>query len=444
MVPNTPAFAEFIRLARSHAALSQEQLHERGGPYRQLQGWIEGADPDHADLAAGVLDSFDRAYGWPHNYTTAVAELSAYTDPTAPWMPQSPFGGVDVAVGCPVKTTTFAALYRPDSFKSPPAIGFDPATGAPVFLEGPLLTNIAFKHLRGIVNSRSGTTVVDTNIVDPESFQVLTAGEMARERSTHLYRAAPLTGFACDVEIVPIVVDPVSDLTRIEEARELAQALMKLRPGVYTTVERAAFTFLAVAAFGQDPFVTITQYLTNDITGENFRTFYKEFLDPGTGGPALASPDRIAFDLLDGLMTARISVTGVQIGPCKPGVQRRATYTAPTTIRNLVLTDSPEDNLVLYDSDVAPELPLCISHASVGAALSFYVTKPSRGGVGFTPVPDPHLLHYSIGIAHDAADRALLAAGSDHGSLGTLTNFVGGHALYCDGGRARVVWIPDL
>ena len=67
-----------------------------------------------------------------------------------------------------------------------------------------------------------------------------------------LYRTAPGEGPLTNISHLakPIAIDPLTDLTNMVEARRLSQALLAIYPDTDTTVEKAAFTFLAIAAFG--------------------------------------------------------------------------------------------------------------------------------------------------------------------------------------------------
>lgn len=76
MTSNTPVFAEFIKSARSEASLTQDNLNERGAPYRQMQGKVENGELH--ELESSLLAQYDRAFGWPRGYAGAVAQAAAY------------------------------------------------------------------------------------------------------------------------------------------------------------------------------------------------------------------------------------------------------------------------------------------------------------------------------------------------------------------------------
>ena len=76
----------------------------------------------------------------------------------------------------------------------------------------------------------------------------------ARDQPIPLYR----TGTPEPHSTSALAIDPLSELTNSEEAKTLAAALLDIYPHVPTNPVRAGFTFLALAAFGEDPFQTIT------------------------------------------------------------------------------------------------------------------------------------------------------------------------------------------
>ena len=155
MTPNTTFFADFIKGARTTANLTQDNLHDRGASYRQLQGRIENGDL--IELEDGVLAAYDRAYGWPLGYAAAVAQAAAYASgaeaPAVNLAEGGNEGGHPGMAGHPARNT-LAALYEPGRHSAPPAIGFDPATGRAVYIGPGILTNIAFRELQAVLNSR--------------------------------------------------------------------------------------------------------------------------------------------------------------------------------------------------------------------------------------------------------------------------------------------------
>ena len=437
MTPNTALFAEFVKAARGTANLTQDNLHEQGGPYRQMQGKVENGELHELDTT--LLMQYDRAYGWPRGYAAAVAQAAAYASG-------------ELADGLPDEGRPhLASLYKPDmrSFASP-VLGFNAATGRPVGADVPVLTNISFDVLRAIVDSRAGTTLLDINVGDQHSLHEVAHGELAVERQRKLYRTtAPGEGAlaygvgSCD----PIAVDPFTDLTGMADARRLARGLLGLTSSNHTTIERAAVTFLAIAAFGTDPFDTIAAIASGGPLLTEFTAFWETFRDEHSLGAHLTQPDREACRLLDGLGRARVSALDLKIGPHVEGHKRKPTYSAPATMRSLVLTEPGQDCVVFYDSAVAPETPLCLNNSSIAAALTVYraptsevrYSSPARMAPAY--LPDHVLMQRSIGIAPDVSDLTLVAH-HHRDQLDTLTNLFGRYAVFCESGTATVVWIP--
>lgn len=433
MIPNTTLFADFIRTTRVDVDLSQDSLHERGAPYRQLQGRIENAELHELDTA--VLQQYDRAYGWPRGYAAAVAQAAAYS-----------CGELVSDALSRGDRPTLASLYEPETYCAPAVLGFDPSTGQPVSVTTPLLTNITFEDLRGIVDSRSGPLVLDVNVTDHRSVREVATGSLAVERRRALYRSTAGEGSLHHISHLakPIAIDPLTALTTMSEARRLARALLAIYPATETTVERAAFTFMALAAFGKDPFTTITALLTGAPLSADFAAFWDDFRDLDSVDAELARPDLHACRLIAGLCTARTSALGLEIGRPFEGQQRTPHYSRPRTIRNDELVSATQDSVVFYDSLTAPETPACISCASIGSALAIYrfpsARLQSRAALS-GPMPDPDLMVRSIGIASDIDDLTLVAQ-HEYDRLDTLTNLIGRYAVYSEGGTASVVWIP--
>lgn len=438
MTPNTAPFAEFVKASRSTAGLTQDNLHERGGPYRQMQGKVENGELHELDTP--LLMQYDRAYGWPRGYAAAVAEAAAYASG-------------DLPDGLPDENRPhLASLYKPDmrSFASP-IIGFNAATGRPVGDDRPILTNISFDVLRAIVDSRAGTTLLDINVGDQHSLHEVAHGDLAAKRRRKLYRTtAPGEGplaysvGSCD----PIAIDPLTDLDNMADARQLARGLLGMRSlSPAPTIEGAAVTFLAIAAFGKDPFDTITAIASGGPLLTEFIAFWETFRDEHSLGAHVTRPDRQACRLLDGVSQARVSALDLRISPPDEGRQRKPTYSPPTTMRSLVLTEPGQDRVVFYDSDTAPETPLCLNNSSIAAALTVYrvptsevrYSSPARMAPDY--LPDGVLMRRSIGIATDVSDLTLVAH-HRRDQLDTLTNLFGRYAVLCESGTAIVVWIP--
>ncbi|PQM45312.1 hypothetical protein C1Y40_04537 [Mycobacterium talmoniae] len=467
---NTAWFADFIRESRARRGWSQQQVDDAGGPYRQLQASIENQDRD--DIPDGALLMFERAYGWPPGYATALAELGEYhqhgeineslrgderdaaalTDPYSDEAPQKvwkTFSGLYQKPD-PDVSGNFSALFQA------PYIGFDATSGEPVYLEGPLLTNVPFQYLHPMILPRHGAAVIDTNVLDSSSTGALTnyyipgvLRESVAQEPMPVYRVATTDPANRGTAIT---VDPLSGITRLSEAKNLVAALRDVYPHVATSTVRAAFTFLVIAAFGheltadshndlrrcEDPLVTITE-LKRCTAGtadgqftEKFAQFWQNFYDPAKAGPELAQPDYRACDLLAGLLAARDELLEVQIASTP-------FYKVVPTLRpDTIMSHTAAPSLVFYDSCVVPELPVALSHAWPPGPLTFYQTE-------LGPPPRPALWrHYSmqssVGIT-TADDRDVIAQHTPL-RLGTLTNYVGRQAIYCESGRARRVWIP--
>lgn len=443
MTSNTPVFAEFIKSARSEASLTQDNLNERGAPYRQMQGKVENGELH--ELESSLLAQYDRAFGWPRGYAGAVAQAAAYG-----------CGDLAGSVLDEENPPTLAGLYEPGRFNSPPTLGFNPSTGHPVWPTRPILTNIDFQALRAIVDSRAGATLLDINAADEQSLRDVATGHVAQERHRVLYRTAPGEGTLSDISHLaqPIAIDPLTDLTNMGEARRLAQALLAIYPRTDTTVEKAAFTFLAIAAFGKDPFITMTALLSGGLLGmptggpllNEFTAFWDTFRSRDNIHADLVNPDLNACRLLAGLSAARTSALSLEIGAFYQGHQRTAKYSPPTTMRNAQIALAAQNILVLYDSRTAPETPVCLNNAAIGATLTVYRAPALKLRKGerptFSYLPDPLLMVRSIGIAPDVDDLTLVAH-HQRDQLDTLTNRVGNYGVYCESGTATVVWIPD-
>lgn len=251
--------------------------------------------------------------------------------------------------------------------------------------------------------------------------------------------------------VTPIALDALTDITTLKEARDLAQALLELFPVVQTTVERAAFTFLVIAAFGEDPFTTIRRlqeggrFAFQDRADfhpdlAEFREFWVKFRERHDGSAELAAPDHEALRLLDHLSRSREAAKSIEIGSPRTEGQRFGRAELPQTVRTTTLLFGSEENenVIFYDSDVAPQVPVCLNSIAVAATLAIYRVREAPG---LAWLSNPRLTYRSIGIAADADDLSLVARHRpDH--VDTLTNTFGRYAVFCESGRAGVVWIP--
>ena len=472
MAQVTAHLSRFLRDARTFHDLSQEKVHDRGGPYRQMQGWLENGDRD--DVDATVLRSFDEAYQWPRGYTEALARIGEGELGRQPRQINTALAASDEDAlytrhhdDTTRSLKTLAALYDPTDEWHPLTIGYDPVTEAPLGPEGPTLTNIDFNDLLPIVHGWSRNTIIDTNIsTDTAAARLTNNGITAlKARSTQAYRTGPEP----DNRAQPIAIDALSDLCDMNSARRLAAALMNVYPNVGTTIERAAFTFMVIAAFGGDPLVTITHLKAGlpppttpaaDGTPTHFEDFWQDFYDPLHDGPELAQPDLAACDLLAGILNARDSLIRFTIGNYYGLPRRRRPSNEPvTTIRGETLlprhgnpqNPGPGNAIIFYDSRTAPEIPLCLDSLAPGHSLTFYealaLDESDQPGRRRPHHPPPSIdipaVHHSIGVASSAADLKILAHGSHE--LGTLTNYdrETGVAIYCPNRRrAELLWIP--
>lgn len=447
MTPNTTYFADFIKGARVAANLTQDNLHDRGATYRQLQGRVENGEP--TDLEHGMLAGYDRAYGWPRGYAQAVARVGAYA--TGAEVPPALLGYARAdqpePEGWP-PNLTLASLCEPGRYSASAAIGFSAEHGHAVYLTYGVLTNLAFPDLAPVLNSRSGTVLLDTQVLDERSVSELdTTVHRDGARPRTFYRLAADEGPLAQSRFVvtPIALDTLTDITRLYEARQLAQALLEMFPAAGTTVERAAFTFLAVAAFGEDPFTTIRQLLNANgeyLKAHEFLNFWASFCERCDVSQELAAnPDLDALHLLDGLSRAREAAKAIDIGgPPMSRAQRSARPDLPQTVRVLMLTDADEqrDNIIFYDSTLAPQTPVCFNIIAGGATLAIYRV---RDGQRLTQLSSPLAIYRSIGVAPHADDLALVAQHRID-RVETLTNKFGPYAILCESGRATVVWMP--
>lgn len=441
MVPNTSLFADFIKAARTNANLTQDNLHDRGATYRQMQGRIENTEP--IELDKGVLAAYERAYNWPAGYAEAVARAAAYAS-----------GYVEPPIGIEhLAQKTLAGVYDPEYRGAAwPVIGFDPTTGSPVGSFIGIVTNISLNELLPVINSRKGATLLDTQLLDADTARRLCNSPVA-DRPRKLYRLAEDQGAFKDVAhlFTPIALDVLTDISGLGEARRLARVLLELFGGD-TTVERAAFTFAAIAGFGEDPFTTIRHLQTAGPMGvsslsahavapelKDFAEFWIEFCARYDVSAKLAVPDLEALRLLDNLSDARERAKSSTFGPPVAGARRYGQPVLPSTVRALpLITDTDNDNVIVYDGDVAPQVPVCVKNLDAAAVLAIYQARPG----GLLSRSDSYLNTCSIGIDVGRDDLSLIALYRQD-ALSTLTNLFGRYAVFCDSRRASVVWIPD-
>lgn len=244
-----------------------------------------------------------------------------------------------------------------------------------------------------------------------------------------------------------IAIDPLAGITTLSAAKLLAAELLRLRPHVPTTPLQAGYTFLAVVAFGEDTFTTLTELKKRQGTdlkarefAARFAEFWEKFYDP-QAGPDVAEPDRYACDLLSGVMFARSNGMEMSIGDYSGRQYPRYDFARTVSQGSLMASDRPPRR----------------SSSTTGTMLQSYpqfspcngrqLRSPSTRSTSDRPEspPTPPACNYPpymrVGIT-SADDRAVVAH-RDPKTVGTLTNYVGGQAIYCTGNSAHRVWIPE-
>ncbi|QFS94619.1 hypothetical protein FIV07_27990 (plasmid) [Mycobacterium sp. THAF192] len=465
MTTNSEWFAQYLRGTREHFELSQQAVAAAGGPHRQLQAAIENGD--EPEISSNVMSMFDRAHRWPVGYTQALAELGEYL--LTGELSDTLLGGERDQEAYtdrygdrgmrPRVRKTLSALYDSGSglglSTGAAPLGFDPESGAVSYLEGPLLTNIGLEQLLPMMLARDGVTTIDVGLLSGDSERAIreyVSGYMMQGAGQN---QIPVCRVGVDEPsyATSMILDPISEITSLAEAKRFAADLLRLRPEVATTAVRAGYTLLAIAAFGEDPLVTLTQLKRRggDDSGRQFAArfaaFWETFYDPAEAGPDLAHPDTSVCDLLAGVLAGRDECLQVQISPAvgqpsRPRYERRHAVKAGES-----LSDEKLPLVMFYDGNIVPELPIVQSRMWPTRALTFYAAQLSASA-------DPHGAtggevrpqfggspYFRIGIT--AADDRDVVAHHDRYTLGTLTNYVAGQAIYSDSGRARRVWIPD-
>ncbi|MCC9184377.1 helix-turn-helix domain-containing protein [Mycolicibacterium mageritense] len=454
MVQNSPWFAAYMRETREKLGWTQQQVHDAGGAYRQLQASVENGDAD--TVRDDVLHGYERAYGWPHGYATALAELGAHAHDPQP-SDALAAGERDAAAAQGyigredpnIRWKTFTGLYDRDGGPFP-YLGFDADTGDPVDLAGPALSTVTLNVLHPMILARHGHITIDVNVLDRETAGSLvseyaggTAYGGAAAQKIALYR----TGTHQPIDAEPIGIDPLAELTSLRAARALAAALLSVRPEIPTTELRAGFTYAAITAFGGDRLCTLTELRTGHhrpASDGTFLDFWTAMYRPEHAGWALAQPDRAAADLLGGVIDARDRLLDFDVD-ARADRSVVPSYTSVRTVPPREFLDFPDDSSFLfYDSHVSPELPAALYSNWKHAGLLFYeVTVETSPNPSHPPaVPGPATPTFSIGIT--AADDRDVVRRHRYNGFGTITNLCGRQAIYCEGGRARRIWIPEL
>lgn len=441
MPKNNDRFARTVSEARERKNLSQDAIHAAGGPYRQRQAAIEKNEP--GELTDSELAGYDRAHNWPAGYAKALAEIGEYECSGEP----------------AAQTRRLSDLYGDDT-PHVTTLGFEVGTDKPARVCGPVITNLPFHRLRGTIAARSGIAIIDTQIASPEL--------VIDTRAQHYYPTVPrkhggrdaqpnyCIGTKADSSVATAVaIDPISGLSSLTVAKRFAEALLRVRPYVRTTPTKAGLTFLALAAFDNDPeqeksaLLTLSNLrkipITADVTSRNaqFHAFYQQFIEPLNAGPDLAAPDPAAYDLLEGLVTARDNMFDIALD-----WQKSATYEQPNIITTETILDQQE-GIVFYDSSQAPELPVALTFAWRPVTFTFYKLGDDpaaragfrRPGSTLWPIFDMEDVDSSIGFT--TADNSTIFA-HDTTKISTLTTYVGGQAILSEPSRnARRIWIPD-
>lgn len=454
---NSAHFALQIQAARESQQLTPADVYEAAKVPLEIQAQIEkGA---HTALAGEWLQGYDRIFGWPQGYAAALAEMN--THQLGP-VSDALRGGVlderasqEIMQDAPADVwKTFAGLA--DDAKPYPVIGFNAATGDPVLLEGPILTNVGLKELGAMTLARSGHTTVDMNLTCHGSDAVNIATGYRGQK----YRGAAENGvdvYATGVDVrfgksavTNIGVDPLIGLRSFAAAKALAAALLELRAGVRTTVMRAALTFFAAAKFDDEPLNTLIQLKRAQTPGslspagrkrfQEFTAYWDEhFLTLDLGWDA-AQPDPAAAELLAGVVASRDMLVDVDAKFDKDG-------TAAVSVvgpEQMLERYGQRPSVLFYDSAVAPELPLALHHYSPAIGLVFHSATLDRPRLGVLEPhmfgTDPLFVSHSVGIT-DSEDHAILSR-YQGSALGTLTNYHHGQAIYCNSMGAQRIWIP--
>lgn len=431
---------EYLKQHRQKLELSQNQVADLGGPYRQAQAAIEsGETTDITNFAR----KYDRAYRWPFGMTELLhrhivagqtdfnEQRDTYTAEFAKW--------TNPSTGQPPSCATLGFIADPgqDFGRS---VGLDP--------ELTLLTNGYPRVMTSLARSRSGITFVDTCLDtittrDGETGHLrdihkdLISLHASPERETICYQVG--TGLARDPFGDAITIDPITRLTSTPEARALTTGLVaaKMRDEPAWRVDAIAYTLLGIAAYGGGMRTVTDLHLGNQHQLQGFAEYWRsQFYNPDHAGPALASPDRQVASLLTGLLTARDRDTTWRITEeRRPATQ--VSHSGPALVDTEVW-DPRHHIVVTYDAQLAPEVPVAITRGRPTGALHYYAADPSRP-TGSHAVAKH--LGSGIGIT-DADDDAVLAA-RDH-KTATLTHWIGPTAIYSPPvGFPQRIYLPD-
>lgn len=455
---NTKYFGTHVQTARQHRQLDVVAVDTAAAVDPDVQHQIENGE--NIELNEDWLRGYDSAFGWPHGYAAAVAEMGQYrlnpvNDEALRGRERDADASQMVMRDAPEQVwKTFAGLY--DHNKSTtPHIGFDARTGEPVVMEGPTLTNIDLRGLGAMMLSRHGNTTVDVNLLDHTSQQNIELGYNHQN-----YRGAAQNGFEAYAtgvtmrynDVTNIGVDPLVGLRFFDSAKSLAASLLDVRPDTPTTVMRAALTFFAAATYDDQPLTTLIQLKraqTPDALSaagaervKGFQALWDEKFRSLDMGWDAAQPDPAAVELLAGIVASRDAMVDVAMVIRAPDTHA-VEFRGP---EDLLMLGQTRASVLFYDSDVAPELPIALHHYAPGSGLIFYRTTVDRTRLGAQRplMYGADLIYpvFTVGVNTDADDHTIVEKFAPY-ALSTLTNYYRGQAIYCTGAGAQRIWIPQ-
>lgn len=428
---------EYLHKLRQKLELSQNQVAELGGPYRQAQAAIESGE-SIAEIT-NFARQYDRAYRWPLGMTELLhrhiqAGQTGTTEPGETYTAQYS----NTATGEPPRIATLGFLADPG-----------PDYGRPAYLD-PELTLVTNGHplaMTSLARSRAGITFVDTSLDSIATRD----GETGHLRDIHKDLVSPYAG--PDRETVcyqvgagradsfgdAITVDPTRRLTSTRGARALAAGLIAaaIDDEPAWRVDAIAYTLLGIAAYGGGMRTVTDLHLGNQNLLQGFSEYWRsQFYNPDQAGPALASPDRKAAALLSGLLAARDRDTTWRITEERRPAMH-VSHSGPALV-DAEVWDLSQHIIITYDAQLAPEVPVAVTGGVRTGALHYYAADLSHP-TGSHAVGQ--YLGSGIGIT-EADDDAVLAARDL--KTATLTHWIGSTAIYSPPvGFPRRIYLPD-
>lgn len=327
MVVNTVQMGQFARAARGDR--SQDEIDGLGGPPRQRQALIERGDS--IDLSPAVLKQLDTAYGW----AAGTAE-SLLPHPEPPATPQ---------------TLPFTAL------------GVD-VSGAPVELPARLETYSARALMPVIQNWRGPVLIAPSSRTWEEETPrwPVDLGVFDQQR---LRRA----GIGVPTDAKPIAIDPLSQLRRYDDAITLFRRLHGAGSHLFDLdsheLRLAAFTLLYIVAdarrVGCDAVTALSRFAEeHQHPDRESRGRWLEFYGSSGLSSRFMTPLRHLPSLFQGL-------TGLQDFHVDVALPATVSENSLTLERTETLAPTPaselDGSIVVYDSDLCPELPVLIDWA---------------------------------------------------------------------------------